>query len=203
MILTGEKLPGSRLILADLEKELGIGRGPIREALMRLDRSGLVRNVPYKGAVVAHPPKFQEMETIYRVRVELEIELALEAMHRFTRSDFDRLEKVLEKLMTVEQTNETFFSLDRQFHSVINEVSGLTHLCLIVNKLLDSIGAFLNLHRYDINDCSKFNHEHGVIIQALRNKDEPTLRRVLESNIMGGLDLVKGAYSQILHKESA
>ena len=33
-ILCGEKLPGSRLILHDLEDELSIGRGPIREALM-------------------------------------------------------------------------------------------------------------------------------------------------------------------------
>ena len=43
-ILVGEKLPGTRLILSELEVELGIGRVPIREALMRLDRSGLVRN---------------------------------------------------------------------------------------------------------------------------------------------------------------
>ena len=41
MILTGVKLPGTRLVLSELEAELGIGRGPIREALMRLDRSGL------------------------------------------------------------------------------------------------------------------------------------------------------------------
>ena len=40
MILSGIKRPGTRLILSELEEELGIGRGPIREALMRLDRSG-------------------------------------------------------------------------------------------------------------------------------------------------------------------
>jgi DNA-binding GntR family transcriptional regulator len=55
MILSGVKRPGTRLILSDLEEELAIGRGPIREALMRLDRSGLVKNIPYKGAVVATP----------------------------------------------------------------------------------------------------------------------------------------------------
>ncbi|PID74193.1 MAG: GntR family transcriptional regulator, partial [Desulfobacterales bacterium] len=49
MILRGRKLPGTRLVIADLEQELGIGKGPIREALMRLDRSGLVKNIPYKG----------------------------------------------------------------------------------------------------------------------------------------------------------
>lgn len=62
MILTGVKLPGTRLVLSDLETELGIGRGPIREALMRLDRSGLVKNIPYKGAVVASPLKERDWD---------------------------------------------------------------------------------------------------------------------------------------------
>ena len=62
LILSGAKLPGTRLVLAELEQELDMGRGPIREALMRLDRSGLVRNVPYKGAIVATPPKLKEMK---------------------------------------------------------------------------------------------------------------------------------------------
>ena len=34
MILSGEALPGTRLVLVDLEKKLGVGRGPIRDALI-------------------------------------------------------------------------------------------------------------------------------------------------------------------------
>ena len=62
LILKGELLPGSRLVLTELEEKLNIGRGPIREALMRLDRSGLVQNIPYKGALVAPLPSFREMQ---------------------------------------------------------------------------------------------------------------------------------------------
>ena len=53
MILSGEALPGTRLVLTELEEKTGVGRGPIRDALMRLDKSGLVQNIPYKGAVVS------------------------------------------------------------------------------------------------------------------------------------------------------
>ena len=42
MILSGEALPGTRLVLTELEEKMGVGRGPIRDALMRLDKSGLV-----------------------------------------------------------------------------------------------------------------------------------------------------------------
>ena len=38
MILSGEALPGTRLVLTELEEKMGVGRGPIRDALMRLDK---------------------------------------------------------------------------------------------------------------------------------------------------------------------
>lgn len=60
MIFSSEKLPGTRLVLSELESELGIGRGAIREALMRLDQSGIVKNkkapllqLIIKGRIVA------------------------------------------------------------------------------------------------------------------------------------------------------
>lgn len=40
MILCGVKLPGTILVLSELEAEQGIGRGPIREDRMRADRYG-------------------------------------------------------------------------------------------------------------------------------------------------------------------
>ena len=39
MILSGEALPGTRLVLTELEEKTGVGRGPIRDALLRLDKS--------------------------------------------------------------------------------------------------------------------------------------------------------------------
>ena len=69
MILSGEALPGTRLVLVDLEKKLGVGRGPIRDALMRLDKSGLVQNIPYKGAIVMMPPSSKEIEHIFNLRI--------------------------------------------------------------------------------------------------------------------------------------
>ena len=94
MILTGVKLPGTRLVLSELEAELGIGRGPIREALMRLDRSGLVKNIPYKGAIVATPPTQKEILHIYDLRADLEAKLAVEAIDKLTDSDILKLEEL-------------------------------------------------------------------------------------------------------------
>ena len=194
LILSGTKLPGTRLVLAELEEELQIGRGPIREALMRLDRSGLVKNIPYKGAIVASPPKLKEMRYLYELRVNIEIKLALEAMENLTPEDFNDLEKLYEQMQKLPESCENFFTLDRIFHRRMYEASKLPHLCLIVHKLLESVEVFLSLYNYEPQDCSHFIEEHALILKALREKNAKVLCETLENNILGGLSLIDKQY---------
>lgn len=197
MILTGAKLPGSRLVLADLETELGIGRGPIREALMRLDRSGLVKNIPYKGAMVASPPSRREIAIIFDIRVELEAQLAVEAMNIITPEQIAQLEVLHSRMGSVDAD---FYTLDREFHKVIYQASNLPHLCTIVNKLIESVETFLNLYRQEITDCHKFSSEHGQILDAIKAKDEERVRIVLKNNIRSGLEVVERSFSRLIRK---
>ncbi|BCS96535.1 GntR family transcriptional regulator [Desulfoluna limicola] len=197
MILTGVKLPGTRLVLSDLETELGIGRGPIREALMRLDRSGLVKNIPYKGAVVASPPSRKEIGIIFDIRVELEAQLAVEAMNNISPDQIAKLEDLHGRMASVDAD---FYALDREFHSIIYEASNLPHLCTIVHKLIESVEAFLNLYRQEITDCHKFSFEHGQILEAIKEKDEERVRTVLKNNIRSGLEVVERSFSRLVRK---
>ncbi|VFQ46067.1 transcription regulator hth gntr [Desulfoluna butyratoxydans] len=197
MILTGVKLPGTRLVLSDLETELGIGRGPIREALMRLDRSGLVKNIPYKGAVVASPPSRKEIAIIFDMRVDLESQLAVEAMHNISPEKIAELEELHSRMASVDAD---FYTLDRQFHKTIYEASNLPHLCSIVYKLIESVETFLNLYRQEITDCHKFSFEHGQILAAIKAKDEEQVRSVLQSNIRSGLEVVERSFSRLIRK---
>jgi DNA-binding GntR family transcriptional regulator len=197
MILTGVKLPGTRLVLSDLEMELGIGRGPIREALMRLDRSGLVKNIPYKGAVVASPPSRREIAIIFDIRVELEAQLAVEAMTIITPEQIAKLEDLHSRMASVDAD---FYSLDREFHQIIYQASNLPHLCTIVHKLIESVETFLNLYRQEITDCHKFSYEHGEILDAIKSKDEERVRAVLTNNIRSGLEVVERSISRLFIK---
>ena len=51
-ILSHRYVPGQKLIEADLTNALGVSRGPVREALKRLDADGLVFLAPHRGAYV-------------------------------------------------------------------------------------------------------------------------------------------------------
>ena len=198
-ILTGDKLPGTRLILSDLEVEMGIGRGPIREALMRLDRSGLVKNIPYKGAVVATPPKQKEILHIYDIRVDLEVKLALEAMKNISPTELANMEALHLEMF---KAPNNYYTLDRQFHNILYQASDLPHLHSIVEKLILPVETFLNSYHQEKSDCHRFNKEHAEIIETLRNNDGMALQLALTKNIRGGLKIIEKTYNRMVRKPS-
>lgn len=197
MILVGEKLPGTRLILSDLEEELGIGRGPIREALMRLDRSGLVKNIPYKGALVASPPTQKEIYILFDIRQELEAQMVSEAINNLTPETLSNIVELHEQMKNVDRG---FYSLDRQFHHAIHETAKLPHISNIVDKLVESVEVFLTLYRQESQDKQRFVEEHEAIVTAIKNKDVVQAREAMRTNILGGLEIVERRFSQFVTK---
>lgn len=195
MILRGEKLPGSRLILFDLEKELSIGRGPVREALMKLERSGLVKNIPYKGAIVATPPTKKEIVHIYDLRIEVEVMLAIEAMEYLTNEDIAELEKCHSQM---QEFPVDHYELDSRFHFVIYDASKLPHLCNVTRSLRFSVESVLNIYRRNKEHCMKFNKEHGLIIEAIKERDIEKLKRTMAQNIASGLEIINETYEKVM-----
>ena len=61
-IFQGHYAPGQRLIEADLTRELGISRGPLREALHRLAADKILEIVPNRGAIVRRLSKREMLE---------------------------------------------------------------------------------------------------------------------------------------------
>ena len=193
LILTGEKLPGTRLVLAELETELGIGRGPIREALMRLDRSGLVRNVPYKGAIVAAPPKPREIAMIFGIRIDLEVKLGLEAIDRITELGISRMRELH---LGMKAGEDNFYALDREFHNTLYEASELPYLCLTVHKLIESVESYLSVLKRDEEDTRAVMADHEKILEAVVMKDRELMREVLARNIEAGRRVVEKTFSR-------
>jgi DNA-binding GntR family transcriptional regulator len=71
MIVGGELLCGQRIVENRLTGQLGISRPPLREALRVLEREGLVRQVPRKGALVT-PLTLHDIYEICTLRAEFE-----------------------------------------------------------------------------------------------------------------------------------
>lgn len=195
MILKGQKLPGSRLIIADLAKELGIGKGPIRDAIMRLDRSGLVKNIPYKGAEVATPPRKRETLHIYGVRMEIESKLAVEALNNITDSDIAELEGLHNVMMEMPKEHYLY---DVEFHLCIYRAANLPHLFNIAKVCISSVESLLNIYRREEIYLTEVNSQHYEIIKAIKSKNPDKVKKTMIQNIEKGLDIIRRTFDDLI-----
>lgn len=76
-IISGQLRPGDQLVEARLAGELGVSKTPVREALIRLQRDGLVQIEPYRGARVLEP-SVEDIRELLELRELLECHVARE-----------------------------------------------------------------------------------------------------------------------------
>src|ERR1051325_1357293 len=91
-VLNGELASGTRLRQEALAEEFGVSRTPVREALRKLQASGLVELRPHRGALVRGLSP-REIRDAYEVRAELEALAAEVAALRIRPEQLDRLRR--------------------------------------------------------------------------------------------------------------
>jgi GntR family transcriptional regulator, rspAB operon transcriptional repressor len=95
-ITSGTLTPGAPLVEARLAQEFGVSKTPVREALIRLQRDGLVEIEPYRGARVAEPSQ-QDVEEILELRTCIESHIADDLARRRPRAATKALERSVER----------------------------------------------------------------------------------------------------------
>src|SRR5579871_3491091 len=93
-ILLGRLMPGARIVEAEVARQMGISRGPIREAVRQLEQDGLVEYQPRRGVVVIELTR-ERIYDAYAVRANLEGFAARLAVPRITPVDVQRLEELI------------------------------------------------------------------------------------------------------------
>jgi DNA-binding GntR family transcriptional regulator len=120
-IVTLQLPPGTVLSELVLAERLGIGRTPIREALHRLSRDGLVNILPRRGVLVSEIDLRSQLRLL-EVRRELERLMARGAAERATeeeRAQFAEIAKGMQRASDKED-DISFMRLDQQMNSLIS-----------------------------------------------------------------------------------
>ncbi|MEX5573736.1 GntR family transcriptional regulator [Pseudomonas lijiangensis] len=94
-IVKGEIAPGSKISEPELARTYGISRGPLREAIHRLEGQRLLVRVPHVGARVVSL-SHAEMIELYEIRESLEGMACRLAAERMTSEQIDELRNVLD-----------------------------------------------------------------------------------------------------------
>lgn len=128
-IVSGTLTPGSKLNEPELAKRFGISRGPLREAIRRLEERQLVSCTPNAGArVVIHSP--EEIIETFVVREALEGMAARLAATNMTEPELIKLREVFE----AEKARGKSAGYERDFHMHIVHGSHNARLRRIINK---------------------------------------------------------------------
>ena len=127
-ILNQELTPGMRIIEQDLSDELGVSRGPIREALRQLEQEGLVEYTRNVGCSVREIT-IQDVYETYLLRSNYEMIAVRLYEAQFTDEEIARMEEALElmKNLTIENYSK-IVSYGCMLHEVIIEKAGLARL---------------------------------------------------------------------------
>ena len=137
-IHAGKLRPRQRIIEEDLAKELQVSRGPVREALLRLERDGLVVTTSRRGTFI-RDISLAEIGVIFRMRAKLE-GLCVRYMRENSSIDSaELLNRALKKLKTAaaKSNEEQFFHADMELHRTIWKASNQPLLYRMLNLLMN------------------------------------------------------------------
>ncbi len=171
-ILRGRYAPGGRLNEVEISTELGVSRGPVREAMQRLSRDGLIELRAHRGAFVrALGPG--EVRDLFEVRRALESTVARLAAMRATDAQRAELRALLEAADPDgdELHADERFQGRRDVHALLADAAGNAALAShvgLVNQELRLLRAQSGEERVRAHDAVE---EHGALLEAVLSGD--------------------------------
>lgn len=186
-IVQGRIRSGGKISEPELAKRYGISRGPLREAIGRLEACGLVVRRPNVGARVVELSSGQLLE-IYQVREALEGLAARLAAQHMTVEEIVELRALLERHgREIERDRDhAYFQKegDLDFHYRIVQGSGNGRL---VELLCNDLYQLVRLYRYQFGMASKRGPhafvEHGHIVDAIERRDAEMAELLMRAHI--------------------
>ena len=183
-IITGEFAQGSKLSETKLAKELDVSRGPLREAIRRLEGMNLIQHKPQQGARVVIL-NMDLILQIYETREALESKACALAAVNMTSQEIDQLHRQIDtqsKYMRENSVSVIPAESDYAFHETV--IRG-TKNKIIERALLRELYNLIKMFRYQ-NEFARTSTtnsliEHRQIVYAIEQRDpelaEVTMRR--------------------------
>ncbi|MGH9247903.1 MAG: GntR family transcriptional regulator [Acidimicrobiales bacterium] len=176
-ILGGSVKGGTRLVQADLARELGVSTTPVREALRDLASEGLISLDAHRGAMVRQFD-YEELVEIHDLARILEPEAMRLAAKAEDRAFLDQASSLADQ-MEAEADVGHWVDLNRQFHASLVASVRNRRMHDILTGLRDTtapyVGMALQQHDYRRGAA---NRHHRQLIEALRDGDGDQAARI-------------------------
>lgn len=190
-ILDGRLAPGEALRETQLAEGLGTSRTPVREALILLEREGLVQGAPNRGSTVRRYDR-EELDDLYKIRAALEGLAAREAAQQMDHDTLAELEESCDrfrKLRTSKSIKVPKLTEENMtFHDVILRAAGSARLAAMVREVTalpsihNSYTGYTDAHRETVEEA------HRAITAALRAHDGEGAAELMQAHVLWARD---------------
>jgi DNA-binding GntR family transcriptional regulator len=199
-ILVGRLRPGERVVEAEIARQMGISRGPIREALRQLEQEHLVEYHPRRGVVVAQLTR-EAVQDTYVVRAELDGFAARLSAVRITDEQLGQLDGLIAAMRRQAAAGDSarLLHTDVEFHRCICTVAGNR----VLLRAWSSLGPYawtlfsgMQLRGYSLGDLAE---RHIPIADALRSRDPVQAERTAKQHT---LEIARNVLDHLDHNVS-
>ena len=173
MLCTLRIEPGTVLSEGALSETLGIGRTPVREALQRLAREGLVKVLPRRGVLVSEFNVKKQLRML-EVRRELERLMARSAASRATSEERERFVTIARQMHSSADEGDDirFMRLDREFNVLTSQATRNEFASEAISLMAGLSRRFWFMHHRQAGDLTVISRLHADIANAIAAADE-------------------------------
>lgn len=191
-ILEGALPPGSDLNSVELARRFSVSRTPVREALVMLEKEGLVEISPRRRPRVARHTR-EEIREIYRVRAAMLGLVASEASERASVEGLVALRAILKQMQVAAENGDLqgYYWGNVRFHECFGDLSRNRTLL----RLLDSLVLrSLHLRRRTLMNPERVRRsiaDHSRLVAALEDRDATLASALASANVLGALRMLE------------
>ena len=193
--------PGNLLSEADVARQLGVSRQPVREAFIKLAEIGLVDVKPQRGTFVKLI-SIRQVQDVRFIREAIEVAVVRKAAHEASPARIAQLHELLEGQRKAGEAadNSSFLRLDEAFHQALAHSVGTDYAW----RVLENLKAQMDRVRYlSMPDATPFDvlvGQHAAITDAIarHSADEAeAAMRVHLSEILTSLPRLAQAHPEL------
>lgn len=183
-IISGELRPNQRLIEADIARNLGMSRTPVRDALRRLEIQGYLSKLPHGGLIITDP-RSNQLQNMYEVREALETAAIRLACQRGTEEQIERAAKYhdLSWELFNNRDIDKWIELNSAFHLELAAACGNEQMLALIQTLS---GRFFRRQIFNVftpRDCRTLLQQEKRILDALRRRNVRLAERAVRQHI--------------------
>lgn len=188
-IRNGELPAGSQLGEAELARELGVSRGPLREGMQRLTQEGLLISIPNRGLFVVEMTE-ADVRDMYVARSAVERAAAAQVFHQNPEKTAADLLSIAEHMSTASERErgDQIAESDLEFHDCLVAGANSPRLSRMHDTLLTETRMCINALRGTYPAPDVRVPEHRGIAEAIAAGDPELVDRLLVAHMDDGME---------------